>query len=60
MSADKPQPIDRALVDEFALAAHRDLEAVRQLLDQEPALGAAAHVGRIEIALCLLDRGALV
>jgi hypothetical protein len=28
--------------------------------DQEPALGAAAHVGRSEIAPYLLDRGALV
>jgi hypothetical protein len=76
VSADKSPPIDRALVDEFALVAHRDLEAVRRLLDQEPALvncardwgggdwetalGAAAHVGRSEIALYRLDRGALV
>jgi hypothetical protein len=74
VSDDKPPPIDRALVDEFVLVAHRDLEAVRRLLDQEPALvncardwgggdwetplGAAAHIGRREIALYLLDNGA--
>src|SRR2546423_15579027 len=58
----------------MVLKAHGDLERVRELLAQEPALvnaswdrgggdfetalGAAAHTGRREIALLLLDAGA--
>jgi hypothetical protein len=74
VSDQKQPPIDQSLVDEFVLVAHSDLEAVRRLLDREPGLvncardwgggdwetglGAAAHVGRREIALYLLDHGA--
>ena len=72
--ADEPSPLDSALVNEFVLKAHGDLDTVKRLLEGEPqllnaawdwgggdwetALGAAAHVGRREIALYLLDRGA--
>jgi hypothetical protein len=71
---DKGPPIDAELVHEFVLKAHSDLDAVRKLLETEPqlvnaswdwgggdwetGLGAAAHIGRREIALFLLDRGA--
>ena len=74
MSDPKPPPIEQSLVDQFVLVAHSDLDAVRRLLEQEPmlvncardwgggdwetGLGAAAHVGRREIALYLLDHGA--
>ncbi len=73
---EQPQPISRELVQEFAGVAHGDLERVRTLLEQEPALvnaawdwgggdwetglGAAAHMGRRDIALCLLERGARI
>ncbi|QHW32023.1 ankyrin repeat domain-containing protein [Paenibacillus rhizovicinus] len=62
------------LVKEFVGNAHGDLNRVEQLLEQEPgllnaawdwgggdwetALGAAAHMGRRDIALFLLERGA--
>jgi hypothetical protein len=71
--ADKT-PLAPALVNEFVGKAHGDLERVRQLLDQHPALvnaawdwgdgdwetglGAAAHVGRRDIALYLIENGA--
>ncbi|QHT58842.1 ankyrin repeat domain-containing protein [Paenibacillus lycopersici] len=61
-------------VKEFVGSAHGDLNRVQQLLEQEPgllnaawdwgggdwetALGAAAHMGRRDIALYLLERGA--
>jgi hypothetical protein len=67
VSDPKPPPIEQSLVDEFVLVAHSDLDAARRLLEQEPmlvncardwgggdwetGLGAAAHVGRREIAL---------
>lgn len=62
------------LVREFVMAAHGDLEKVQELLvespsllhasynwggsDWESALGASAHVGRKDIALYLLEKGA--
>lgn len=62
------------LVREFVGNAHGDLRRVQELLEQEPklvnaawdwgggdwetGLGAAAHVGRKDIARYLLDRGA--
>ncbi|MFL5917691.1 MAG: ankyrin repeat domain-containing protein [Gaiellaceae bacterium] len=74
MTDAKPLPIDAALVNEFVLKAHGDLGVVKQLLEQEPAivnaawdwgggdwetgLGAAAHVGRRDIAEYLLEHGA--
>ena len=74
MSDEKPLPIDAELVAEFVLMAHGDLGVVKQLLEREPAivnaawdwgggdwetaLGAAAHVGRRDIAEVLLEHGA--
>jgi hypothetical protein len=66
--------LDAALVHEFVGNAHGNLERVKELLEQEPALlnaawdwgegdwetglGAAAHMGRRDIALYLLEHGA--
>jgi hypothetical protein len=63
-----------ALVNEFVGRAHGDLDRVRELLGEHPALvnaawdwgngdwetglGAAAHVGRRDIALLLIANGA--
>jgi hypothetical protein len=68
--------IQADLVKEFVGKAHGDLERVQQLLKQEPgllhsawdwgggdwetALGAAAHMGRRDIALFLLAQGARI
>lgn len=68
--------IEAAIVAEFVGKAHGDLERVRQLLQQEPALanaswdwgggdwetglGAAAHMGRRDIAELLISHGARV
>ena len=73
--SDKP-PLSPELVQEFVAKAHGDLGTVRELLVLEPALvnaawdwgggdwetglGAAAHMGRRDIALFLLDHGARV
>jgi hypothetical protein len=74
MTQDKGPRIAQDLVDDFVLTAHGDLDAVKQLVEQEPAivnaardwgggdwetgLGAASHVGRRDIALFLLEQGA--
>jgi hypothetical protein len=66
--------IEARLVQEFVGNAHGDLNRVQELLAQEPALinacwdwgggdfetglGAAAHMGRRDIAYYLLDKGA--
>jgi hypothetical protein len=71
---DNPPQLDAALVNEFVLKAHGDIDVVKRLLEQEPellnaawdwgggdwetALGAASHVGHREMALHLLERGA--
>jgi hypothetical protein len=71
---DKPAALDPALVSEFVLKAHGDIDVVKRLLEQEPellnaawdwgggdwetALGAAAHVGHRGIAVYLLEQGA--
>jgi hypothetical protein len=71
---EEPLPIDKELVAEFVLKAHGDLGVVKQLVEREPAivnaawdwgggdwetaLGAAAHVGRRDIAEYLLEHGA--
>lgn len=68
------EALDSTLVHEFVLQAHADVSRVTALLDQEPrlvnaawdwgggdwetGLGAAAHMGRKDIALALLGRGA--
>jgi hypothetical protein len=64
------------LVQEFVRVAHADLDRVKQLLEEQPALinaawdwgsgdwetglGAAAHMGRRDIARYLLDHGARI
>ena len=71
---DTPRLDPAKLVREFVAKAHGDLERVGELLraaaragqrrmglgggDWETALGAAAHVGRRDIALLLLEHGA--
>lgn len=73
---EKPAPIDPQLVQQFVGKAHGDFDAVKQLLadtpsllnaswdwgggDWETALGAAAHMGRRDIALFLIEHGARV
>jgi hypothetical protein len=73
---ERPPAIDSEFVQSFVSNAHGDLDAVRELLEREPALvnaawdwgggdwetglGAAAHMGRRDIALFLLDHGARV
>jgi len=71
---EKKETLDPTLVREFVANAHGDRERVLELLAQEPALinaawdwgggdwetalGAASHMGRKDIAHCLLERGA--
>jgi hypothetical protein len=71
---DKRPALEATLVEEFVTKAHADLERVTELLTQEPALvnavwdwgggdfesalGAAAHMGRKDIANFLLEHGA--
>ncbi|MBP1994904.1 ankyrin repeat domain-containing protein [Paenibacillus eucommiae] len=68
------EAVQPALVKEFVGNAHGDLDRVKELLQQEPglihaawdwgggdwetALGAAAHMGRRDIAEFLLEKGA--
>ena len=74
--SDRPPALDPALVESMVAKAHGDLDGVRELLEEEPALvnatwdwgggdfesalGAAAHMGRRDIALFLLERGARI
>jgi hypothetical protein len=71
---ERPPALDAERVQAFVVAAHGDLDAVRRELEAEPklanacwdwgggdfetALGGAAHMGRRDIALLLLERGA--
>jgi hypothetical protein len=71
---DRPPALPSELVQEFVGKAHGDLKRVTELLEQQPALvnacwdwgagdwetglGAAAHMGRADIAHYLLERGA--
>jgi hypothetical protein len=73
---DRPPALTASLVQEFISVAHANLERVTELLEQEPALihatwdwgggdwetalGAAAHMGRADIARFLLDHGARI
>ena len=73
---DSPPALRSELVFEFVSVAHTDLERVKALLTQEPALvnaawdwgggdwetglGAAAHMGRRDIAETLLANGARI
>jgi hypothetical protein len=70
----RPEVIPSSMVQDFVLNAHGDISRVKELLQAEPALvnacwdwgggdwetglGAAAHVGRRDIAAYLLDHGA--
>jgi hypothetical protein len=72
--SDRPPVLDPQKVEAFVANAHADLDAVQTLLAEEPALvnaawdwgggdwetalGAAAHMGRRDIALVLLEQGA--
>ena len=72
--SDQPASLDPKTVQAFVGNAHGDLDAVRELLAEEPALvnaawdwgagdwetglGAAAHMGRRDIALFLIEHGA--
>ena len=74
MTDERRPQLDPELVREFVLVAHSDLAKVQELLAREPelvnaawdwgggdwetGLGAAAHTGRREIAMFLLDNGA--
>jgi hypothetical protein len=71
----KPQ-LNRQLVQDFVIYAHSEPAMVRKLLEKEPALlnatmdwgagdwetglGGASHMGRRDIALYLLERGARI
>ena len=71
---DAPPQLDPAKVHAFVSNAHGDFDAVQSLLAEEPrlvnaawdwgggdwetGLGAAAHMGRRQIALVLLEHGA--
>ena len=73
---DRPPALAASLVEEFVRVAHGDLNRVTELLNQEPALinatwdwgggdwetalGAAAHMGRADIARFLLNNGARI
>jgi len=72
--SERPPAIDPQKVEAFVANSHGDIEAVRALLAEEPSLvnaawdwgggdwetglGAAAHMGRRQIALLLLEHGA--
>jgi hypothetical protein len=72
--SDAPTRLDPETVQSFVANAHGDLDVVRSLLADEPALvnaawdwgggdwetglGAAAHMGRRDIAIFLLENGA--
>ena len=74
--SERPSALDAAAVESFVSKAHGDLDAVRSLLAEKPALvnatwdwgggdwetglGAAAHMGRRDIALFLLEQGARI
>ena len=73
---DRPPALAASLVQEFVGVAHADLNRVTELLAHEPALiqatwdwgggdwetalGAAAHMGRADIARFLLGHGARI
>ncbi|HEY2980117.1 MAG TPA: hypothetical protein VGJ22_02965 [Anaerolineales bacterium] len=71
---EKKEPLDPQMVAEFVRYAHADLERVQEMLAEEPTLvnaawdwgggdwetglGGAAHMGRHDIAVFLLEHGA--
>ena len=76
MTDERPGPLDAMAVREIVAKAHGDLGRVQALLEQEPRLvnaawdwgggdwetplGAAAHMGRRDIAEFLLEQGARI
>jgi hypothetical protein len=72
----KPATLDPAMVRDFVIAGHGNLDRLKELLAAEPgllnaawdwgggdwetALGGAAHMGRRDIAAYLLDCGARI
>jgi hypothetical protein len=74
--SDRPPALDAAQVEAFVSKSHGDFDGVQALLGENPALvnatwdwgggdfetalGAAAHMGRRDIALFLLERGARI
>ncbi|WP_297764700.1 hypothetical protein [uncultured Muriicola sp.] len=72
-SQDEPQ-LDKSIVQEFVGASHKDMDKVKELLEEYPTLlnaahdwkygdfetglGAASHVGYKELAQYFLDKGA--
>ena len=73
---EKKPAIEMTVVQDFVGKSHADLDGVRELLTREPALinsawdwgggdwetglGAAAHMGRRDIAIYLLEHGARI
>ncbi len=71
---ERPPPLASEAVQQFVIAGHGDIDAVRAALADEPgllnacwdwgggdweaALGGAAHMGRRDIALVLIEHGA--
>jgi hypothetical protein len=71
---DKPVPLAADLVKDFVIAGHGNLIKVKEMLEQQPnllnatwdwgggdyetAIGGAGHVGNLEIAEYLIERGA--
>ena len=74
--SERPPALDPQQVEAFVTSAHGDIDQVRALLEEEPrlvnaawdwgggdwetGLGAAAHMGRRQIALLLLEHGARI
>lgn len=74
LAADRGPALDLEKVKEFVAAGHKDLDKTRSMVDKTPslvyaswdwgggdfetALGGASHMGRRDIALFLLERGA--
>lgn len=71
---ERPAPLSADLVSEFVRRAHHDLPRVKELLEQEPnllnatwdwgkgdfesAIGAAGHMGLVDMAEFLISKGA--
>ncbi|HKJ39944.1 MAG TPA: hypothetical protein VJ972_14300 [Anaerolineales bacterium] len=71
---ERPPALEASLVQEFVIKAHADLDRVKELLEQTPALinatwdwgggdfetalGGASHMGRRDIVNFLLEHGA--
>lgn len=72
----KKEQLNRQMLQDFVIFAHSELEMTKKLLDREPglmngavdwgggdfetALGGASHMGRRDIVMLLLERGARI